>query len=180
MRKKRRIEKLSVKFSNGNADGWIFGVGDCFRTQLDIRLDERIDTAANKEKAERLGRKLKSSEKIKRRVWTQGEPPAYSFDRGHMFHELIESPEGMKRTIVVERARPDPGSLIERETSDDDGLETTVVTEDTSEETSEGFVDFYVLTYKNGAPMNNENGSAIKEQSSRSQAGFVKLLQSGK
>lgn len=178
MTKKRRTENLSIRFIDRNADEWAFVVGDCFRTQLDIRLDERIDAEANKGKEARLGRKLEASEKIKRRVWTQGVPPAYSFGRAQIFHERSESAEGIKRTIVVELARPDPGALIEREVSSEDGQESTVVAEDTSEEASEGFVDFYILTYQNGV-LATGSDSSIRMRSSLSQSRFVELLQTG-
>ena len=56
MSKKRRTENLSVKFVNRQVEGWAFGVADAFRTQLDIRLDERIDKEGNKKKEAALGR----------------------------------------------------------------------------------------------------------------------------
>ena len=85
MTKKRRVEDFSITFVDGHAGGWAFNVGDYFRVQLDIRLDERMDTSANTVKKRQLGRSLEPSEKVKRLVWTQGMPPAYSFHRGHVF-----------------------------------------------------------------------------------------------
>ena len=97
-----------------------------------------------------------------------------------MFHEIAASPNGLKRTIVVERARPDPGALAEREVAGDDGQESTIVAEGTAEEASEGFIDFYILTYRNGVLSVDDSGSAIKERASRSQTRFVELLKIGR
>ena len=175
----RRTELLSVEFVNGLVEGWVFGVGDFFRMQLDIRLDERIDTVANKVKEARLGRKLEASEKLKRSVWTQGSRPAYSFDRGHLFHELNTSTDGVRRSLVVLLARPDPGALVESRLASEEGIESTVVSENDIEGSVEGFVDYEVLTYKHGVLNRDDLGLAIKERSSRTQIGFVNLLRTG-
>ena len=180
MSQKRRTENLSVTFDNQQADGWVFAVGECFRMQLDIRLDERVDTEANLEKKNRLGRSLTPSEKVKRSVWTQGTPPAYSFGRGHIFHEVEESLEGVRRSIVVLLARPDPGALVERQSIDEAGTEVTVVTETDEGGSKGGFVDYEILTYRNGTLVSDADGSAVKEQSSRTQAGFAELLRVGR
>lgn len=180
MSRKRRAETLSVNFIDRQAEGWAFGVGECFRMQLDIRLDERVDTAASNAKKERLGRKLEPSEKVKRPVWTQGDPPAYSFDRGHVFHEVNGSQEGVRRSIVVLLSRPDPGALVEARIADEDGFEASVVAEVQVHDAKVGFVDYEVLAYKNGALITDEQGLAIKEQSSRTQVGFVELLRIGR
>lgn len=179
MSQKRRTESLSVTFDSRQADGWIFAVGECFRMQLDIRLDERMDTEVNLEKKNRLGRSLSPSEKVKRSVWTQGTPPAYSFDRGHIFHEAKESLEGVRRSIVVLRARPDPGALVERQSTDDAGTEVTVVTETEEDGNNDGFVDYEILPYINGKLVSDADGSAMKEQSSCTQAAFAELLRVG-
>lgn len=179
MSKKGRTEALSVTFVNGQADGWAFAVGDCFRMQLDVRLDKRMDTEANLEKKSRLGRKLETAEKVTRSVWTQGVPPAYSFDRGHVFHEIAESQCGVQRSIVVLLARPDPGALVETQSVDETGGEITVITESEEESGKSGFVDYEVLSYKNGTLITNAEGFAIKEQSSRTQTGFAALLRTG-
>ena len=183
MSKKRRTENLSVKFVNRQVEGWAFGVADAFRTQLDIRLDERIDKEGNKKKEAALGRKLEPSEKLKRRVWTQGDPPAYSFDRGHMFHEPPEChslPWSMalpllKRTVTVLLAKPDAGALVEARTSDEQGEESTEVieVETTADASGGGWVDYEIFTYENGALVG-------REKFSRSQAAFVALLRTGK
>jgi hypothetical protein len=179
MSKKRRTEALSVTFVNRQVDGWTFAVGDCFRMQLDVRLDERMDTEANLEKKNRLGRPLEPSEKVTRSVWTQGMPPAYSFDRGHVFHEIEESQEGVRRSIVVLLARPDPGALVETKGADETGAEITVVIETEEDGSKGGFVDYEVISYKNGKLITNAEGFAVKEQSSRTQAGFTALLRTG-
>lgn len=179
MSKKRRTEALSVAFVSGQADGWAFKVGDYFRTQLDIRLDERVDTEANLKKKNNLGRKLELSEKVKRSVWTQGTPPAYSFSRGHVFHEITESQQGVRRSIVVLLARPDPGALVETQSTDEREAEITVVTETKDDDSKSGFVDYEILIYRNGGLVSDAEGFAIKEQSSRTQAGFAELLRTG-
>lgn len=179
MNKKRRTETLSVVFVNRQVDGWAFAVGDCFQTQLDMRLDKRMDTDANLEKKKRLGRPLEPSEKLSRSVWTQGMPPAYSFDRGHVFHEIEESQEGVRRSLVVLLARPDPGALVETQSADENGNEVTVVSETEEDGGKGGFVDYEVISYRNGKLITNADGFAIKEQSSRTQAGFAALLRTG-
>ena len=173
---KKRTETLSVTFVNRQAEGWAFGVGDCFRMQLDIRLDERMDMEENLEKKNRLGRKLEPSEKVKRLVWTQGTPPAYSFGRGHVFHEVEESQEGIRRSIVVLLARPDPGALIETQSTDETGAEVTVVIETRDEDSKGGFVDYEILIHRNGSLVSDAEGFAVKEQSSSTQTDFAELL----
>lgn len=180
MSNRRRTEELSINFVNQKIDGWTFIVGDFFRMQLDIRLDERMDVEKNIEKKKRLGRALSANEKIKRSVWTQGTPSAYSFDRGHVFHEARESDDGIRRSIVVLLARPDPGALVEKQVSDEVGTELTVVAEAEEASSKEGFIDYEVLRYKNGILLVNEVGIAIKEKSSRTQSGFVEYLRTGK
>lgn len=179
MSPKRRTETLSVAFVDRQARGWTFAVGDCFRMQLDIRLDERMDTDANLAKKSKLGRPLQPSEKVKRSVWTQGTPPAYSFGRGHVFHEARESPKGVRRSIVVLLARPDPGALVETIGTDDAEGEITVVTEAEEVSSKGGFVDYEVLFYRNGCLVTDAEGFVVKEQSSRTQAGFAELLRTG-
>ena len=179
MSQKRRTEDLSVNFVNRQAEGWKFRVDDCFYMQLDIRFEERMDVKANIAKKEMLGRRLEPSEKIKRSVWTQGMPPAYSFDRGHMFHEATESQEGIRRSIVIVLARPDLGALRETQVVDESGVEATIVTEAEEEGSGGGFVDYEVFSYKNGNLITDEQNSTIKEQSSRTQSGFVELLRTG-
>ena len=179
MSKKRRTENLSVTFVSRQAGGWAFGVGDCFRMQLDIRLDERMNTEANLEKKNRLGRKLELSENVKRSVWTQGTPPAYSFGRGHVFHEVEESQEGVRRSIVVLLARPDPGALVETQSKDETGAEVTVVTETSDDDSKGGFVDYEILIHRNGSLVSDADGFAVKEQSCRTEGGFAELLRTG-
>lgn len=179
MSKRLRTETMSVTFVNRQVDGWVFGVGDCFRMQLDVRLDKRVDAQANLEKRNRLGRKLEPSEKVTRSVWTQGIPPAYSFDRGHVFHEIEESKDGVRRSIVVLFARPDPGALVETQSADETGTEITAVTEPEVDSSKGGFVDYEVISYKDGVLITSAEGFAVKDQSSRTQAGFAALLRTG-
>lgn len=180
MNNKRRTEDLSVIFKDRHAEGWAFLVDECFRMQLDIRLDVRMDTEANLEKKTKLGRQLEASEKVKRSVWTQGTPPAYSFGRGHVFHEAEESHEGFRRSIVVLLAKPDPGALVEKQSTDETGAEVTVVTETEEGGTKGGFVDYEVLTYRRGSLVSDADGVPVKEQSSRTQEGFAELLRTGR
>jgi hypothetical protein len=173
---KRRTETFTTNFVNRKVEGWAFAVGDCFRMQLDIQLDARMDLQANTEKKLVLGRPLKTSEKTQRSVWTQGVPPAYSFDRGHVFHEVNESKEGMRRSLVVLLARPDPDALTEAKDPDDFAEETTPppTIEETS--SSEGFVDYEVLTYLHGNLVLTQSGFPIKERFSCTQSMFAELL----
>jgi hypothetical protein len=180
MSNRRRTETVNPIFDGGMAVGWTFGVVDAFRTNLDIRYDKRIDSAASKTKELTLGRKLKPNEKVTKFVWTQGAPPAYAFARGHMFHEPPSAHSGswsealpiLRRSIVILNAKPDSGYLAEMVTPDDNGDETTKVIESESESDSNGWVDFEILHYKDGRLMG-------REKSSRSQSGFVQLLRSG-
>jgi hypothetical protein len=59
---------LNPKFVGGWAQGWVFGVSDAFRTNLDMPYDKRIDSLASKAKEQELGRKLKATEKVFRHV----------------------------------------------------------------------------------------------------------------
>lgn len=179
MSQRRRSEDFSVKFVDGQVADWAFHVGDCFRLQLDIKLDRRMDTAANVEKKARMGRSLEPSEKISRSVWTQGTPPAYSFDRGHVFHEVNESQDGMRRSIVILLARSDPGALVEAIGADESGIDASIVLESESEENRGGFVDYEILSFKNGVLIADGIGDAVKEKSSRTQTGFAELLRTG-
>lgn len=180
MIKKPRTAIFSFNFVNGLAEDWAFNVGDYFRMQLDIRLDQRMDTEANTKKKKLLGRSLKPSEKLTRLVWTQGVPPAYSFDRGHVFHERSISAGGVRRSIVVFLAHPDPGALTEVKGLDESGSDVTFVTESEDAGESKGFVDFEVLTYENGALRVGEDGFAVKQQSSLTQSAFVEFLRTGR
>lgn len=180
MSNRRRTEILNLNFRDGMAVGWAFGVVDAFRMNLDIRYDQRIDSAASKAKGLKLGRKLKPNEKVTRSVWTQGVPPAYSFARGHIFHDPPTAHTGvwsetlpiLLRAIVILDAKPDSGALTEIATSDDSGDETTIVIESQPESDIDGWVDFEILYYEDGQLMG-------REKSSRSQTAFVELLRTG-
>lgn len=181
-KRNRRTEDLSVKFVNRQAEGWAFGVADAFRMNLDIKLDQRIDKEANKAKEVKLGRKLKANEKLTRRVWTQGSPPAYSFDRGHYFHEppvchLLSREDAaplLRRSIMVLRAKPDAGALVEANIPDAEaeGDDATVVVESETEDVGGGWVDYEVLTHEAGKLVS-------REQFSSSQTTFAEVLRTG-
>lgn len=77
--KRRRTKNISIEFDdNDNAVGWVFDVNKAFRQALDILFTERV------EKAKQLDGTTK---KIKKNVWTQGNPPLYSFDIGDVFYK---------------------------------------------------------------------------------------------
>lgn len=181
-KRNRRTENISVNFVNRQAEGWAFGVADAFRMNLDIKLDQRIDKEGNKAKEAKLGRKLEPSEKLTRRVWTQGSPPAYSFGQGHYFHEppvchLMAWDQALallRRSIMVLRAKPDAGALVEAQVPDAEmeGDETTLVVESEAEDIGGGWVDYEVLTYEAGKLVN-------REQFSSSQTAFSETLRTG-
>lgn len=175
----RRSEVLNVEFVGGLAKGWTFGVVDAFRPQLDIRLDDRVDKEGEAEKRKQLGRPLKHDERVFRRVWTQGDPPAYGFERGHVFHFPAEChlqtpkvgrPKTVK-TIIVLEARADAGAL-----SPNVGGEGAAVAKTTQPEiahTGGGWVDYELFEYdESGRPV-----SVLK--SSLTQTAFVQLLRTG-
>lgn len=118
MSKARRTETLNAEFVDGYASGWCFGVHEAFRANLDISLDVRVDRAANEALAARLGRKPTAAESLTREVWTQGSPPSYSFDRGHLMHEpadvhrmdWADALPRLRRSILVIDAQADDGS----------------------------------------------------------------------
>lgn len=178
MANRKRTEEVTPSFENGMAKGWIFGVLEAFRINLDMTYDKRIDTKASKNKKLQLGRPLLPNEKIWRYVWTQGDPPAYSFARGHVFHDPpaahkssgIEYRDMLRRTIMILDARPDAGALKEVASLDDS--ETSIVELGENEIKTQGWVDFQVLTYKNGILIKKEN-------SSKTQKDFVELLRTG-
>lgn len=179
MTNRQRTEELNPKFVNGWALDWAFGVSDAFRTNLDMTYDKRIDSPASKAKELELGRKLKANEKIFRYVWTQGSTPAYSFARGHMFHDPQTAHVGswcdalptLRRTILILDAEADDGALSEILVKNEDD-DTTVRVESDSGNNQKGWVDFEVFHYKDGKLVN-------REKSSRTQAGFVELLRTG-
>jgi hypothetical protein len=181
MSRQRRTESLNVNFAGGMAAGWAFGVADAFRMTLDMRYDGRIDADASSAKELRLGRKLQPNEKVLRYVWTQGVPRAYSFGRGHIFHDPpiahglawdVALPL-LRRSIVVLDSKADPGALVE--IHPDDGEESVVVEESGSNAKAgrAGWVDIEVLYYEDGRVVD-------KEKTTRTQAGFVDMLRTGK
>lgn len=175
---KKRTEQVIPFFENGIAKGWVFGVLEAFRINLDMTYDKRIDTKASKDKKLQLGRPLMPTEKVWRYVWTQGDPPAYSFARGHVFHDPpaahkssgIEYRNMLRRTITILDARPDAGAL--KEVSSLDDAETSIVEINENAIKAQGWVDFQILTYENGVLVK-------KEESSRTQKDFVELLRTG-
>jgi len=89
--RRKRLESFDIVFKDGMADGWVFGVVEAFREQLDIKWN------------------------IGMRAWTQGSPPLYCFDVGHVFHDPPHSrntAHARQRTAQVMEARSDelPGS----------------------------------------------------------------------
>jgi hypothetical protein len=184
MSRARRTENLDVTFVDGVAEGWVFGVVDAFRTQLDMRLEERVDKAASLAKELELGRKLTPREKVKRSAWTRGSPPAYAFERGHIFHDppehYVRSLGDLRplprRTLVVLDARADAGALVQKADETDVELEVAAAESDisTDDRIGGGWVDYELFHYDSaGAPFS-------VERSSRTQADFAKLLRTGR
>ncbi len=177
MTRAKRIEELNVEFVDGMAKGWVFGVRDAFRMQLDIRLDSRVDTETNAAKKAKLGRPLNANEKATRRVWTEGAPPAYGFDRGHVFHDppaCHVTAAVPRRTLVVLLARPDAGALVQKIVFDENGEESTQTASDDVPHLGCGWVDYELFDY--GA-----DGVAVsREKSTLTQADFARLLRTGK
>jgi len=181
MSRKRRTEILNLIFKEGMASGWAFGVADAFRVNLDMRYDGRIDADASRAKELRLGRKLQPNEKVLRYVWTQGTPAAYSFGRGHIFHDppiAHRLPWDavlplLRRTVVVLDSKVDPGALVEVHV-DEDQEESVVVKESGDNvKTQAGWVDIEVLYYEEGRVVS-------REKTTRTQAAFVDMLRTGK
>lgn len=176
---RRRTEQLSIEFEDGLAKGWAFGVADAFRINLDIRLDQRIDSFASKAKELAIGRKLQPNEKMLRKVWTRGVPPAYSFARGHMFHEPPEAHSlpwdqalrVLRRSIVVLDAQPDAGALIEVLAKDDED-ESSSVMEVSDASNKRGWVEIEVHYYESGEFQR-------KESTVMFQAAFSEFLRTG-
>lgn len=112
-RRKRslRTDDCDVRFVEGFAVGWRFGVPECFRSALDILFMERVDRAETKA-AKRANKTAKS---IKRWVWTRGVKPQLAFSRGDVFYEpanIRGQPWGemtklMTRSLQVLAAEPD-------------------------------------------------------------------------
>lgn len=176
---RRRTEQLEIEFVCGLARGWAFGVVDAFRTNLDIRLDQRIDSLASKAKEQTLGRKLLPNEKVLRRVWTGGTPPAYSFARGHMFHEPPEAHSlpwdqalrVLRRSIVVLDAQPDAGALLDVLPKDDED-ESSSVMEASGTSDKRGWVEIEIHYYEGGK-------FERKEKTVMFQSAFAELLRTG-
>jgi hypothetical protein len=84
--RRKRLESFDIVFRDGVVDGWVFGVVEAFREQLDIRWDAR------------------------RRTWTQGSPPLYRFDVGQVFYDPPHSRKtacARQRTAQITEARSD-------------------------------------------------------------------------
>jgi hypothetical protein len=184
MARKRRTEQLSVDFKDGVAKGWVFGVADAFRVNLDIRFDSRIDAQASKAKEQRLGRKLQPHEKVVRRAWTQGVPAAYSLGRGHLFHDPPIAHQIvweaalplLRRSIVVLEAKADAGALVEVHVEEDTAESSVIVQEADNEEKAvvgAGWVDIEVLYYEDGRVVD-------KQQTTRTQQALVEMLRTGR
>jgi hypothetical protein len=98
-------------------DGWVFGVPEAFRDQLDIVYSNLVDA----DKSHDLRRKQPRNEDdlplptVYRMAWTQGKPPLFSFDVGHIFYDPIsarkmvwaDALKVLRRTVQVTEARSD-------------------------------------------------------------------------
>ncbi|MDO4682528.1 MAG: hypothetical protein Q4B17_07045 [Lautropia sp.] len=201
MSKRRRTESPNAVFDQGYAQGWAFGVPEAFRASLDISLDMRADKAANDALAASLGRKPTAAERVMRPIWTQGTPPAYDFGRGSMLHEpahahtlpWADALPILTRSVVVLDAKPDgEASSAGSSPSPSGGDTTSAAAPDSAAETgdadttaslhgsdttgstvqSDGWVEFELFHYENGAVSHKENRRL-------SQQAFVRLLQDG-
>jgi hypothetical protein len=176
---RRRTEQLGIEFVDGLAKGWTFGLVDAFKINLDIRLDQRIDSVASRTKEQKLGRKLNTNEKVLRNVWTRGVPPAFSLSRGHIFHEppevhklpWDEALKVLRTTVSIIGAQPDAGALIEVLPQDDDAEGASVIE---SEERSDrrGWVEIEILHYEAGEVRR-------KEKTVMFQSAFAEFLRTG-
>ena len=123
-----------------------------------------------------LGRALNANEKVVRRAWTQGTPPAYGFERGHVFHAPPEchlTSAVPQRTLVVLLAKADAGALIQKVIFDENGDESTETTSDDAAHTGGGWVDYELFDY-------DADGLAVsQEKSTLTQARFARLLRTG-
>jgi len=155
---RRRTEKLSVSFKDGLAEGWVFGVGDFFRDQLDIKYTQFVDRDASKElrKARQQGEDGKLST-VYRMAWSQGDPPMLCFDVGHVFYDPPET-----RHMVWGEAL----KLLRR------SVQVTEATPDSEVEAS-GWVKFDVRHYDGGEHIQTEKHTA-------SQAEFLNFLRTGR
>lgn len=76
MRTKRNTT-IDIRFRNGLAEGWGFGVRSAFRDALDIKLTARVVKTA--------------PAGGKENIWTRGEPPDYAFGIGDTFHAPVSA-----------------------------------------------------------------------------------------
>jgi hypothetical protein len=116
-----RTEYFEIEFVGGRADGWVFGVTEPFRDQLDIKYSELVDRKkSHKLREQKLKNDDGSLPTVYRKAWTQGMQPLFSFDIGHVFYDP-PSARGMvwadalgvlRREVQVTEARYDelPGS----------------------------------------------------------------------
>ena len=117
----KRTEYFDIAFVDGLADGWIFGVPEPFRDQLDIRYSELVDRKKSRKLREQTPRNnIDSLPTVYRVAWTHGMPPLFSFDIGHIFYDppnarsMVwgDAVRVLRRDVQVTEARPDelPGS----------------------------------------------------------------------
>lgn len=112
----KRTEHFNIIFKDGIVDGWVLGVPEAFRDQLDIKYSKLVDN----EESYNLRRKQPRNEDtplptIYRMAWTQGVPPLYSFNVGHVFYDppcarnmaWDDALRGLRRSVQVTEARID-------------------------------------------------------------------------
>jgi hypothetical protein len=115
-----RTEYFDIVFEQGIAQGWVFGISEAFRDQLDIEYSKLVD----RKKSLRLRQQPRDQDgptsTVYRMAWTRGTPPLLSFATGQIFFDPPDARSMvwadalivMRRTVQVVEARSDelPGS----------------------------------------------------------------------
>jgi hypothetical protein len=149
----KRIEDFGIVFVNGLAEGWIFGVHEAFRASMDVNYTPRVDKERTKA-ARRINPKAPS---VYRKVWTRGNPPLLSFERGHVFHGPLD-----EQTMNSGEASKAPWRIVRVRDAAPDG-----------DNGRDGWVVFDIEHYEDGRRVRTDGGHRC------SQADFEKFLRSG-
>ncbi len=96
-RRRTRTSDTGIKFSDGYASEWAFGVPQEFRDALDIKY---------------LSYKAKG---VSAETWTRGQPPVLSFTEGHVFYQPRECRDllwdnalkRLEKSVLIRDAAPD-------------------------------------------------------------------------
>lgn len=133
-----RTTEIGVTFSDGYADGWVFGVPEVFREAMDIRFGLFVDRNATK--TIRLLKGMRDEHNklrtVRKRDWRVGTPPARSFSQGDVFYR----PTGIRHLVWSEASKLMSHSIQVLDAQPDrleDGLG--------------GWVEFELIKYESGA-----------------------------